>query len=821
MAPIAAAPATEAPTHGVVADPAAAPGATAPGGASPVATAAATDSLGAAEIPIAVKKVLNRLRHLEHLLQPTPEVTRIEEGLPAVTAFLEDLKRISSTTQPDLLAPRGLEDAILRWKRYEATLDDWMASLEKRTSELEAAGAELRATGDLWKSTRERAGTGGVPESLLEPIDSVLRGVEDLSGRLADRFDRVLTLQGRVGELVDLTQTVLSRFEDVRRERAHLLYRAEAPPLWRALAGSGLGSGLAGQALRTSAELELAARDFMTAYGNRVPWHALVYLLLVLTLVALGRSARRLHPRVEEEESLAAARHIFERPFSSGFILALLLTGLLYPLAPPAVFRLQMVLGLVPLLRLLPRLIRAEMRGPLYALTLLVALLQIVLMTPEGTILQRLLLLAVNLLGIGAAAWIGQGVARARAAGPVRRGPIARFARSGPRLGAIILIVAAGANLTGRVWLGDILTTGTIVSAYAALIVFAAVLVLDGVAATLLLAGAGGLRSFREHQGLLRSRVRRLLDYAALAVWMVAALASFRILTDVVAAFRAGLSEPLRVGSLQVALGDLATLGVTIWISFVLSRLTRFVLGEEILPRTSVEPGVRPLILMLVHYVIIALGVVLGIAAAGFPVDRLTLLVSALGVGIGFGLQNLVNNFVSGLSLIFEQPIRIGDLVQIGTLNGRIESIGIRATVVRTAQGAEVIVPNADLISKEVTNWTLSDSMRRLEVVVGVAYGTDLRRVIEILLTVARSHSEVIASPEPLVLFQRFGDSSLEFVLRFWTMSEDRWFIVESDVRLAVYRALADAGIVIPYPQRDVRVIGSAEVRGKEPVLPA
>jgi len=186
--------------------------------------------------------------------------------------------------------------------------------------------------------------------------------------------------------------------------------------------------------------------------------------------------------------------------------------------------------------------------------------------------------------------------------------------------------------------------------------------------------------------------------------------------------------------------------------------------------------------------------------------DRVTIMLGAFGVGIGFGLQNIVNNFVSGLILLFERPIHIGDAVQVGTLWGEVRRIGIRASVVRTFDGAEVIVPNGQLISEQVTNWTLSDRTRRLTIPIGVEYGTDPEQVLEILRSLAVEHPDVLEKPAPLVLFIEHGDSSLNFELRAWTRDFDRGLTVRSELTGAINRALAEAGITIPFPQRDLHV---------------
>ena len=184
-------------------------------------------------------------------------------------------------------------------------------------------------------------------------------------------------------------------------------------------------------------------------------------------------------------------------------------------------------------------------------------------------------------------------------------------------------------------------------------------------------------------------------------------------------------------------------------------------------------------------------------------------MVGGLGIGIGLGLQDLVKNFAAGLTLLFERRVQVGDSLEIAGqgIFGRVLSIGTRASVVRTWGGAEIVVPNADLISNAVTNWTLSDRLCRVEVPVGVAYGTDPRRVIELLLEAVRSTQQLLESPAPDALFKGFGESSLDFVVRAWTdEGYESKLLLTSELALAVHRRLDEAGVVIPFPQRDVHL---------------
>jgi len=274
----------------------------------------------------------------------------------------------------------------------------------------------------------------------------------------------------------------------------------------------------------------------------------------------------------------------------------------------------------------------------------------------------------------------------------------------------------------------------------------------------------------------------------------------------VVGAVSAFLAVPLHVGSIELSLAGLLRFIITLWFAVLAARAIRAVLESEILPRIRLPPGVPNTLVTAVHYVALLVGFVLALGAAGVDLGRITLVAGALSVGVGFGLQNIVNNFVSGLILLFERPIKVGDSIEIGTLVGTVRRIGIRACTIATFDGAEVIVPNGDLLSDRVVNWTHSDDRRRIDINVGVAYGTDPQTVIELLRRTAGHHSEVLERPAPEALFTGFGDSSLNFALRCWVASFDVAVQVRSAIAVGINAALREAGIEIPFPQRDVHV---------------
>ena len=234
------------------------------------------------------------------------------------------------------------------------------------------------------------------------------------------------------------------------------------------------------------------------------------------------------------------------------------------------------------------------------------------------------------------------------------------------------------------------------------------------------------------------------------------------------------------------------------------------------LQQIVLERGARDALVTLFGYVGFIFAVIIGLSLAGVDLVGLTVVSGALALGIGFGMQEIANNFVSGLILLFERPIRAGDFVSVGEVEGFVRSIRIRATEIETLDNQNVLVPNSELVSGRVTNWVLRDTYGRLRILVGVAYGSDVEKVREILETVAREHSEVITdgrAPEPRALFTGFGDSSLDFELRVRINRIERRFQVTSDLNFAIDQAFREAKVTIPFPQRDLHLISYPEAR--------
>lgn len=272
-------------------------------------------------------------------------------------------------------------------------------------------------------------------------------------------------------------------------------------------------------------------------------------------------------------------------------------------------------------------------------------------------------------------------------------------------------------------------------------------------------------------------------------------------------------SQPfLNLGGLAVSPAFLVKTTAFFAFLIILAGAGRRFMRKRILERMSIDPGLKYALEVGIGYVVFILGLVIGLESVGLNLSSLAFLTGIIGVGVGFGLQNIVSNFVSGVILLVERPIKVGDRVEVGDLNGDIIRIAARSTWVRTNDNVVIIVPNSDFISNRVTNWTANDRRVRIRLPVGVSYASDPPAVRTVLLHIADGLPAVLKDPKPDVVFLGFGDSSLDFELRVWTEDSLRTpQILKSDLYFRIFQAFTENGIEIPFPQRDIHVRSVAQ----------
>ncbi|NIA69848.1 mechanosensitive ion channel family protein [Pelagibius litoralis] len=380
------------------------------------------------------------------------------------------------------------------------------------------------------------------------------------------------------------------------------------------------------------------------------------------------------------------------------------------------------------------------------------------------------------------------------------------------RLTMILAAASILASLVGYADLGDFLLSNLVLSA----ISLGGIVILRGLGRELIGAflRSDFMRDNLEIRHVARNRIkfwlRTLLDavFAVAGAFLIASLWSSPFGEFWTEARR--LLTGFTIGGVTIAFTDVLAAIIVFALILIVTRLSQRFLRTKVLPETGFDSGVQHSLAAGFGYVGIILAAVFGISALGIDLSNIALIAGALSVGIGFGLQTIVSNFVSGIILLIERPIKVGDWVMVGANEGYVKQITVRSTELQTFQRASVIIPNSDFISTAVVNWTHKDHYGRIEVPIGVAYGSDVEKVREVLLGCAARHERVLTSPEPHVLFMNFGASSLDFELRCFTNEISYRVIIASDLRFDIDRSFREAGIEIPFPQSVVHFADQA-----------
>lgn len=733
-------------------------------------------------------------------------VKRLGPGLEAIERSVDDKMRLFRNEELRQLPVMRLESLERHWKFDARQFALWREDMKLATSAPTADAQEIARRRADWIATRDSATDARLPAALRARVDAIIVQMDGaevaLSGPLVRQIElarRANRLEARIAAGQASVAAAISYID--RR-----LMRIDARPMW-AMTGDGDGER-ALEGLRTGLQIEM---DFLRQYGaadagNQRALHVLQFLLLA-ALLWLARRARR--------GDLATATHpsygrVLRRPLSSWLLLAMMAVPLFEPNAPLLLHQFAMLLALIPVLRMLPPEARGLFGAWPMAVTAFYLLQRLEFLLLANPSLYRWYLFGLAMLAMLLTLWLLWRAHRVRGAAPATRA--LRWLRIGAWIGAAVLAVSALSNLFGNVSLAETLVSALIDSGYIALALYAGVNVASALAhAGLHLAAGAGVRVVGDSAEAIARIVARGLAIAALLGWLVFTMQQFRIWRPAYSLARDVLQHAFTFGEISISLGNVLVFAIAVVVAFLAARAVRYLLRHEVLPKMSLPRGVDNSVASLSYYAMLMLGLLLALSAAGFKVGQLAFVFGALGVGIGLGLQDVVKNFVSGLILMFERPIQPGDVVDVSGTNGTVRMIGMRSTTISTFEGADVVVPNGMLLSEKLTNWTLLDRRRRLEVPVGVAYGSDVPAVMALLRETVAGTRGVAISPAPAVLFTGLGASALEFSVRAWTHEYDDWVLIRSDLVSRIHAALVGAGIEIPFPQQDLHLRGVPE----------
>lgn len=697
--------------------------------------------------------------------------------------------RLEGLSAEDLQSYQQLASLKSEVRDEAETVDRAVESLGEATQAVEDWRRQWTAEKKRWSRWRAALGEDMALTSVAGAFSRAETVINEALDIISRKLEPMLIVQQKAGDVVARISGVTERIESMMAQQRGGTLRGGTPTMF----SMGYFREIIDLALEPGKMIKILpspGSGFFREKGWVVALQALVFSVLYLLL----RHYRT--PLLEH----AGRRFLGKRPVAVSLFVSIFTLTFLYG-PQPAIWRMLIqTLAGVAVSRLASAFVKeAWVKRAIYILVLVMISFQALLILGVPLALMRVFILGWTLVGFLYYAW------RAR-----------RGAATGKPVSHVWLIRLV-AIVCGAIAAADFIGFGSLVVQLMEGAIRTAVLLLMGWAMIRLARVALELAAesipmqtlpFLRHKadGIL---TRVIFVCNVLIVVFVAAnlLAAWKLYAIPMEALQNFFTFGITLGGQKITMGLMLLAAAILYGAFVLSWGLQGLLVENVLSRRQMDTGARISISRLVHYALILVGFLIALSALGFELKNVTIIGGALGVGIGFGMQTIVNNFVCGLILLFERPIKVGDVIQLTDgQQGRVLNLGLRATTIQTFDRADIVVPNSDLIASQVVNWTLADRSLRLTIPVGVAYGSDVEMVMRVLTEVADQNPRVLNDPQPMVLFLSFGDSSLDFQLRVWIVDFNDRRIIQSDLVREIDRRFRDAGVEIPFPQRDLHL---------------
>ena len=753
-----------------------------------------------AEAPTEAESTSITVRGIQAIVNGDHASGQIQANLPQlvteITARLEESESLLASNPSLQLLGSQEQD----WHGIEINLVEWDRLLAERLATLRRQGDLLVGKDDksglraIWLEEQELlnywlqyGSRQDLPERAREPISKTLDLIDAAEEEQKAANTNTLALRADVNHELARVREVLFTVRQARDGAFNRLLVRNSPVIWNVPMSS---KGLVQQGQDSFGRQIQAVMAYINQRRENVGVQVVILFLLIGLLYFIRH---RINRWTEKDPALAQATKVFCSPIATAVALTILLSIWIYPQAPRLFWAAIGAAALLPTVIILRSLIGRRLFPILNALVVFYFLDQVRSIAAVVPLAARALLLIES---FGAVFLLMSFIRSSRLQDNDSR--VWNIIRFFSWLWIIVFVLAFLGDIVGFVSLSSLMGDAALGSAYLAVILYACMLIISGfLVISFRSRPLSLLRMVREHQGLLLFRTSAFLHWATVAIWILGVLASLSVATAARDLLRTILSAQVSYGELHLSLGHVLAFIFAIWFSVQLSRFLRFVLEEDVYDRFSLPGGIPYAISKMLNYLVLLMGFFIAVSLLGYDMTKFTILAGAFGVGLGFGMQNIVNNFVSGLILLFERPVKVGDVIQMGDTTGVVSHIGIRASIIHTANSSEIIVPNGNLISSQVTNWTLSNRQRGIDMSMNLAANVEPSKVINILLSVAAKHPRITKSPAPQAFLTKFTADAFSYELHAWTDTAEQWIQIRSELSIALYDELAKQQVAI------------------------
>ncbi|MEA1892966.1 MAG: mechanosensitive ion channel [Campylobacterota bacterium] len=757
------------------------------------------------DVPQNAAKLTTELKKLQEIVTPSKKIVELQSSVKPYADSLDDFLKAPNYQDFSTQNTRDLQKMQSEIAIYIKQLKQWEIILKDRITLYDENRKILSQHSALWSQTHINAINQDTPEVILQHITSVIVSIEELSNNLKIKYDTTLInsqiLTTYMLKLQDIN-TALAKEEELIRNR---IFFQNEPTLFTMFSIYDISLW---EFIHNIDKVIIEKYNESYTYVQTNPELTIKFILsLFASILFIGYFNflyRKNRLFVLAESSGKKAFYFLKKPFSTLIIFAVLGATAIFTNQPKSFVEIELLLLIIPVISIFSTVINKELHRYIYTFFMLYILYIIDKNSIDYELESRILMLliTVSLLVYNILLLKNKVLCFIKYQSIIKLGNFILM------IFILLLLVAIGSNLYGSVMLCNRILHGILTIFYASMIFYTIYLVLTGYVVIIFRRRISSASSTIDLYSQKIEKTIKILIQIWMFSWWLLVVSKITGAYPFIINFRGDfLALSWQVSNITISVQSIFDFLIIVVATWVIARFTKTILEIEVFARFNFPRGVPTAVLTTINYLIVISGAVIAFSSLGISSQQFALIFGALGVGIGFGLRNIIANFVSGIIMVFERPVQIGDTIEVDGTMGSVQSIGARSSVIKTFDGSEVIIPNADFIAKEIINWTLSNEHRRKTVEFKVALGNDIEKILEIIKDVAISHPDVLKDPAPLATFKGFGEYHLSFKLYFWL--SDNLIVAHSEISIEIYRKLQEAEIEMPVPITNVKQASS------------
>lgn len=750
-----------------------------------------------------MENVANKIKTAKKKIEPGARVQEIDSLYPLTSEFIleqRDKARLFLKANPN---KQKIENLMKKWNGYLDQVNSWEVTindfLQKNTLQLEVVSFEEK----VWNLTHQNALSLKLPYDVIASVKSTWNGVKKVQQEIVKSNNEYLSLSSKLNKQKAVIIETIDQLDAFKRSDVYDITYLRHPPLWKTDFNDSSEKENDQSGVESIKNNLTSTKKYIQNNESTFYLFFILILLIIGVFILLKRSFIKYDFNEEDADLQKAKDVILNRNVVSMVFISLIIALEFFNNTPMLIFDLLSLLTIIAAIPVVQPYMYKRFKKIIYFVPLFFVLDTLKTYVWFSSSQYRIYLLFEALLVIAILFSFTRPYLQTR---KMKMGFFGILLVRFTPVVYLLALISIVSNILGYTNLTDITLKICTQSSVITLVFYGILMISGGVSIGFLHRYFYGREYFdKDYKLKVEIRVLQIIRAVVFILWFVFFLVMIDLWGPLATWADEFFTQIHKMGNTTFTYGSIGLFLLVLTVSFIVTSIISTVIDAGALNFLRLPKGIPAAISLVIRYFIIAFGFVLALSALGIDLSKFNLMAGALGLGIGFGLQTIISNFVSGVILVFERPILAGDTVEVNNLLGTVSRIGVRASNIRTFDGAEVVVPNNNLISNDLINWTLSDNVKRVEIIIGAAYGSDPNQVLKIMEKEGAKCEHALLDPPPRALFTNFGDSSLNFRLLFWVPYTEG-LGAKSEVSIGIYNAFKENGIEIPFPQQDVYI---------------